>query len=113
MILGTLQAGVNEWIAIGPSGGNIASVVIDPQNSNKVFTLADFGLYRSTDGGVSWLKTGLTGHANSLAVDPRNSSTIFVATPTGIFKSVDGGATWSDVSSGLPHVPFMQFATYP
>jgi hypothetical protein len=112
-ILGTVQAGVNEWTAIGPDGGDIAAVVIDPQNSKTVFALPQSGLYRSMDGGVSWLKTGFTGHANSLAVDPRNSSTIFVATPSGISKSVDGGTTWSDASSGLPHVPFMQLVVDP
>ena len=107
-LLGTVQAGVNEWTAIGPNGGDIASVVIDPQNSNTVFAVADFGLYRSTDCGASWLKTTFAGHPNSLAIDPRNSSTIFVATPVGLSKSADGGATWSDANSGFPRAPFMQ-----
>jgi hypothetical protein len=100
-LLGTVHAGVNEWTAIGPSGGDIASVVIDPQNSNTVFTLADFGLYKSTDSGKSWMEIGadLTGMSSFLTLDPLNTSALYVLTSDGLFKTTDNGANWTPVYS--------------
>lgn len=53
MSLSTAQGEVKEWTAIGPDGGNIAALAIDPLNPNIVFARAPFGLFKSTDGGVS------------------------------------------------------------
>jgi photosystem II stability/assembly factor-like uncharacterized protein len=104
---GSAWAGINEWTSIGPDGGSIQALAIDPQNPGTVYASTQFNVYRSTDGAVSWAKTGFTGHANGLVIDPRNSDTIYAPTPTGVSKSTDGGASWSDSSSGLPGRPIL------
>jgi photosystem II stability/assembly factor-like uncharacterized protein len=103
----TAWAGINEWSSIGPDGGSIQALAIDPQNPSTVYASTLLNVYRSTDGAASWAKTGFTGHANNLVIDPRNSDTIYAPTPTGVSKSTDGGATWSAASSGLPGGPIL------
>ena len=68
------------------------------------------GVYKSTDGGVSWTNVGLRGTARiaRIVVDPTNSDVVYVAAPghlwgpnreRGLYKSVDGGRTWTLILS--------------
>src|SRR5260370_40138062 len=102
---GTAWAGINEWTSVGPEGGFFQALAVDPQNPGTVYAATPSSLYRSTDGAVSWAKTGFTGHTNNLVVDPLNSGTLYAGTPNGVSKSTDAGATWNDASSGLPVGP--------
>ena len=109
---------------------HIGKVVVDPRNPNIVFVAAlghaygpneERGLFRSTDGGVTWqkvlFKDNKTG-AIDVVFDPNNSNTLFtslwevVRTPwslnsggpgSGLYKSTDGGSTWKRLEGhGLP-----------
>ncbi len=64
------------------------------------------GIYRSTDGGVSWTRKVLeTGHeyAGCYRLVAANASRLYAALPGyGIYTSNDGGDTWSKQSNGLP-----------
>jgi photosystem II stability/assembly factor-like uncharacterized protein len=64
-------------------------------------------LYKTRDGGTSWVDTGPQAPANaiSLTVDPRNPNTLYASTTGGIFKSTDGGARWNEANSGLGSFP--------
>ena len=64
------------------------------------------GMFRSTDGGGTWLSIGLgdTQQIGKILVDPRNSSVLLVAAlghpygpneQRGVFRSTDGGKTWN------------------
>ncbi|MBV9074824.1 MAG: glycosyl hydrolase, partial [Acidobacteria bacterium] len=66
------------------------------------------GVYKSTDGGISWKNVGLkdTQHIGAIIVDPNNPDTVFVAalghaygpnSERGIFRTTDGGKTWQKV----------------
>lgn len=83
----------------------------------------DRGLYKTTDGGKTWVKLGnglpndgKTG-AIDLVMDPTNPDILYVSfwqrlrqpwrfdsggPNGGIFKSSDGGATWAKLTKGLP-----------
>ena len=71
-------------------------------------TLSSFGLFRSADGGASWVTVsggnGLpTGDVFDLVSDPGNLNRFYVSVRSaGIFRSDDGGATWTNISSGDP-----------
>jgi hypothetical protein len=62
------------------------------------------GVYKSTDGGLTWVATGLqftTGQKvvlSRLLVHP-NNGTILTTGSNGIHRSTDGGATWTLVSN--------------
>lgn len=54
------------------------------------------GVFLSTDGGVTWTATSVTGSAPALAVI---GSTVFAATQNGVFKSADNGSTWTTTAN--------------
>ena len=59
------------------------------------------GVLKSTDGGGSWLTTGLSFAKNlgkkvfSLLIHPSNNLILFAATSDGIYKTTDGGDNWT------------------
>ena len=102
------------WTLEGPAniGGRVNVVLVHPTNSNIQFAgCATGGIFRTTDGGVSWLPVFDNQPFLSigcLAFEPGNPSTIFAGTGDpnisgypfigdGIWKSMDGGDTWVNI----------------
>jgi len=60
------------------------------------------GVYKSTDGGVSWsaANTGLTSsNVRALAIDPANPEVVYAASnAVGLLKTTNGGAAWLGVT---------------
>lgn len=108
---------------------HIADVVIHPANPDIVFVAAqgpvhgaspDRGIYKSTDGGVTWKKVLYVDEntgASSLSMDRTNPRILYAATwqhrrypwkvesggaGSSIWKSTDGGDTWIKINEGLP-----------
>ncbi|MCD4843341.1 MAG: hypothetical protein K8R25_02530 [Methanosarcinales archaeon] len=82
-------------------------IVVDPKNSNIIYAGSHKdGIFKSTDGGASWVLKGLAGnYISSVVVDPINTNTIYVSaqitisgTQPGLFKSTDGGNTWQTLT---------------
>jgi photosystem II stability/assembly factor-like uncharacterized protein len=111
----------NDWEPIFDEGGSysLGCVTIDPTDSNVIWLgtgenssnrsvgYGD-GVYKSTDGGESWKRMGLSDsqHIGRILIDPRDSDVVFVAAEgplwsaggdRGLFKSTDGGQTWKAV----------------
>jgi photosystem II stability/assembly factor-like uncharacterized protein len=78
-------------------------------NENDLFAGTDSGVYKSTDGGTTWVlsNTGFTNsdaHAQDFAF---TSGAILAGTYSeGVFRSTDRGATWTPVDNGLPNYTF-------
>jgi photosystem II stability/assembly factor-like uncharacterized protein len=59
------------------------------------------GVLKSTDGGSTWLNTGIDfslsniAMVNRLLLDPGNNQTIIAATSNGVYKTSNGGIVWS------------------
>jgi photosystem II stability/assembly factor-like uncharacterized protein len=85
------------------SGIPISTIAIDTQDSRILYAGSPKGIFKSTDGGTSWvlLAGALPDAPTALVIDPQNSDTIWSAiyndSDDGVFKSVDGGITWSKV----------------
>ncbi|MCP4611205.1 MAG: glycosyl hydrolase [Planctomycetes bacterium] len=108
---------------------HISKILVDSRDSDTVYLASqgplwspggDRGLYKTTDGGKSWVQilskgpyTGVT----DIVFDPRNPDVIYAAThqrhrtvwalvnggpETGIFKSIDAGKSWKELKGGLP-----------
>ncbi len=71
-------------------------------STERVFIGTAQGLYRSTDRGVTFALTALSGSPVSPVIVDRDTqpTTLFAGTKTGLFKSVDCGNSF--VSTGLP-----------
>ena len=97
-----------DWRSNGPPGGDVRSLVVDPNNADRFyFGTLDGQIYTSSDAGRSW---SLLHNFNrpkmfidGIIVDPRDSQTIYVGghrhkDAGGLFKSVDGGRTWREAT---------------
>ena len=122
-----------SWVHLGlRDGQQVAQVIVDPRDPNRVFVAvlghpygpnAERGVFRSTDGGATWDKVLYTDEntgAVDLVFDPSNSRTVFAAmwaarqapweigdswtltANNGIWRSTDGGSSWERFGSGLP-----------
>ena len=71
------------------------------------------GIYKSTDGGLSFTHMGLreTGQISEIVPHPTNPDIVYVAAigrlwgysgTRGLFKTEDGGKTWDKLTNGLP-----------
>jgi photosystem II stability/assembly factor-like uncharacterized protein len=120
------------WSFLGPNvvpgngggAGRINCIEFDPTNSNIIWIgAACGGLWKSTDGGVTWssntdLLPALS--ISDIVIDPTNPQTMYIATgdkygiyyqyevwghySAGVLKSTDGGMTWN--STGMNYALF-------
>jgi photosystem II stability/assembly factor-like uncharacterized protein len=96
-----------DWVAIGPDGGNITALALDPQQPATLYALpyeypSGPRVFKTTTGGGSWATVGLLPDYNvtMLIVDPHQSDYLYGMTSSAVWRSTDGGASWD--SSGLP-----------
>ncbi len=117
---GTSWAPVDDFMA----NLAISTVIMDPTNSNIMYvgtgegffnadSVRGAGVFKSTDGGVTWSQLAATNtpnfyYVNRLAISP-NGATLLAATSTGIFRSNDGGTSWSQVQVTLSRMTQVAF----
>ena len=80
-------------------------LAINPISPSTMYAAATFGVYRTTDGGTTWLpvNNGISlSTARSVAIDPLTPSTVYAATSDAIYRSTNGGDSWTNSSAGLP-----------
>src|SRR5262249_13366863 len=119
----SVDGGVS-WVAINTSlpaavtagDGAVAAIQIDHGSGTDpawgtLYAGTDAsGVYRSTNGGVSWseVNTGIAAGDKSitaLAVDPlpnQGSNTIYAATATGKVYRTDNGSNWISFDNAVP-----------
>ncbi|HWY51514.1 MAG TPA: hypothetical protein VNW72_08535 [Chthoniobacterales bacterium] len=119
------------WTHLGlRDGQQIAQLVVDPKNPDRLFVAvaghpygpnAERGIYRSLDGGETFEKVLYRDEnvgASDVQIDPSDSNIIYAALwesregpwengafngdGGGVFKSTDGGKTWNQLTKGLP-----------
>jgi len=77
--------------------GRMDAIAVDPQRPDRVYAASGFGVFRSSDGGVTWARTArapIPAGAHSLAVDPLHADALYAGTVReGVFSSRDGGAS--------------------
>jgi len=95
-----------SWQVVGPTGGDIRTIAIDPKNKNNIYvSTLDGQVYGSSDAGRNWRflanfnKPQLI--LDDLRVDVRDSRILYASghrhkEPGGFFKSTDGGLTWKE-----------------
>lgn len=94
------------------------AVAFDPNQPGRVYALAYYNLYRTSDNGLSWTVRPLFPTdpvGNDLVHDPVLSEVLYMGNPSfaggGIHRSLDGGSTWSPI--GLPGEEVIRVAIEP
>ena len=78
------------------------------ESNNRQSTSWGDGVYKSTDGGKTYVNVGLrtSRHINRIVIDPKDNNVVLVAATgslwgpggdRGVYKTTDGGKTWKQV----------------
>ncbi len=110
--------------------GEPAAIAIDPIDTSIIYagtsnregsqfsdaqTQPGAGLFKSTDGGASWIQLGssypssapsnasifFNQSLNVVIVDPADNQIVYLASNSGLFRSTDGGLNWAQTSNGV------------
>ena len=108
------------WTVTAPLGSLIGSVVsalaVDPTDPNTVYAGTYDGVYKSADGGASWIpaRNGFDCfYVGVLAVDPKTPATLYASGCGNLFKSENGGGSWTPSGNGLPVTSVLALAVDP
>src|SRR3954447_14526587 len=96
-------ARASRWQPVGPYGGTIATLVVDPLHPKTLYAAGDFpAVVKSTDGGASWRVLPGSPDGGVVALDPAHPATLFAAyRASGLARSVDGGTHWQSLGGRL------------
>ena len=96
--------GSDAWAAIGPFGGRVNTLAVDPTDSRIMYVGTEGGIFKSSDGGGQWamIHNGIKVRASSLAVhglaiDPSTPEIVHAGVGNVIFRSTNAGLTWTSV----------------
>lgn len=114
----TLENGRPGWQArLTLQGSGAQCLAGDPNQPSTLYAgSATRGLFKSVDGGRSWLSVELPHQAVfSVAVSPADGAVYAGCEPSMIFKSTDGGGSWRELSAlrSLPSAPTWSFPPRP
>jgi photosystem II stability/assembly factor-like uncharacterized protein len=76
-------------------------IIIDPQDSNRVWVATSNGLFLSTDAGNTWIRK-LNGVIFDFKLKPGESNTIYALSSLKLYKSNDGGNNFLQIINNLP-----------
>jgi len=122
--------GGKTWLHRGlADSSQIAKILVDPRDARVAVVAAlgnpwkdsaERGVFRTTDGGITWTKTlylGPSSGASDLAWNPRDPDTIYAGMwefrrqpwlltsggpAGGLYRSRDNGRSWTKLTRGLP-----------
>ena len=127
----TVDAG-KTWKSMGLlKSRHISRISIDPNNHNIVYAAVlgniykptdDRGVYKSIDGGKTWIKTLFSNNQSGvvdLLIDPTNSRILYASTwriqrsPYSLSSGGDGSALWKSTDSGETWVEISKNKGFP
>jgi hypothetical protein len=124
LALSPVSNDVSYGFKFNPGGFDISSIAADPHDATGATLYATVmgfhvpHLYRSTDGGASWVN--INGNlpdapANSVLVDPNDANTLYVALDAGVYVTTQvatcaSAHCWSIYGTSLPNAPVIQLS---
>lgn len=99
----------NEWGPVGVRAGVPIDVVVDPSDSNLLYSNNyGGGVFRSTDGAQTWSiwSKGYTGAGiHAVHIPPASPSTVLAIGRSGPYRSVNYGGDWAGIGTGQATFP--------
>ena len=99
--------GVN-WIQLTNTATNtdfeyVNGIIVDPANENNVLAATETGIFKSSNGGATWVKVySSSDGVEDLVADPTNFNILFGGENTiGVLRSTNAGNSWSVSNSGI------------
>lgn len=96
-----------ESIAVDPSDPQGRLIYVSAGKYDASWTKCPSAVFKSTDGGTTWMRTSLNSGASSnwdqaygerLAIDPKQNKHVLCASRiSGLWRTVDGGETWAQI----------------
>jgi photosystem II stability/assembly factor-like uncharacterized protein len=88
-----------------------STIVISPQDKNTLYVgtgepfgnlgaIGGSGLYKTTDGGVTWTSLIISttfGDIGRIIINPNDKNNVLVGSTKGIYRTIDGGTNWTQV----------------
>jgi hypothetical protein len=86
-------------------------LLMHPSNSNILFAAMTNGLWKTTDGGLSWTRVVFDSFRD-IEFKPGDPSIVYAVSNNNYYRSIDGGDNFSDLTSsaGLPTTGVQRFA---
>jgi PKD repeat protein len=86
------------------AGRNVNRLLMHPTNHNILYAGTTNGLYRTLNGGITWLRVLAANNIRDIEFKPGNPAIIYAASGNTMFRSTNTGASFSAISAsaGLP-----------
>ena len=84
-----------------PDNISVSVILIHPNQQEMLLAGTEEGIYRSTDGGVSWNQVA-AGTSRDMEYVLTDADVVYAGKEDGLFLSKDFGKTWQDISANLP-----------
>lgn len=96
----SLDKGLNwSLITKDEDFGTVTDIKVAPSNANLVFLAAGGQIYKSTNGGASWLSVYTVSNIYEIAIHPTNPNIVFAVGANGLYRTANGGNNWTQQQS--------------
>ena len=92
---GEAQAAFSNWSSMGPAGGKVSALAVNPSKRLEVLVGGQAAIFKSISSANSWTMSHAGSQVSALAYDPANQNIAYSGRQDGVWKTVDGGTNWA------------------
>ncbi len=83
------------------SASTVGRMIIHPTNPQTILAATSSGVYKSTDGAITWNQTQ-GGNMKEIIFQPINPSVVYASSTGNFYKSSDDGDSFTKITNGTP-----------